>query len=176
MNKKHKIASLKSAGGVVYKQEGNKIKWLIIKPAGRKEWRLPKGVIESNETSVRAAIREVQEEGGVIAAIKEKVGQIRYFYTQDGEKFLKEVIFFLMEYLEGNPEEHDDEVEKAMFVPFDQAYNKLSYETEKEILVQANEILKKKIEEEAIEEEARRKKEELKQEELRKKEEKRNQA
>ncbi len=142
MNLKNKILTLKSAGGVVYKKEKNKIKWLIVKPAGRKEWRLPKGLIEKNETSVKAAMREVEEEGGVKAVIKEKVGEIKYFYTQDGQKVLKTVIFFLMEYIEGDTSNHDEEVEKVAFLPFDKAYNKLTYETEKEILAQAYEILK----------------------------------
>ncbi len=141
MNLKNKIITLKSAGGVVYKKDKNTIKWLIIKPAGKKEWRLPKGLIEKNETSVKAAMREVEEEGGVKAAIKEKIGEIKYFYTQDNQKVLKTVIFFLMEYLEGDTKGHDAEVDKAIFVDFDKAYNQLTYETEKEILAQAHEIL-----------------------------------
>ncbi len=138
-----KIRKLHSAGGVVYKIEASQVKWLIIKPAGRDEWRLPKGLIEKNETSVRTAIREVQEEGGVLANIREKVGTISYFYTQDGEKILKEVIFFLMEAMAGDTEEHDNEVEEAVFLPFDEAYSRLTYDTEKEIFAQAKAMLDK---------------------------------
>ncbi len=137
------IKRLYSSGGVVFKKDDkSKVKWLIIKPAGRNEWRLPKGLIEKSETSVKAAMREVEEESGVKAAIKEKVGIIQYFYSQDGEKILKEVIFFLMEYLEGDLNNHDEEVDKAKFVTFDEAYKRLTYETEKDILSQAVGMLK----------------------------------
>ncbi len=138
-----KIRQLHSAGGVVYKIEASQVRWLVIKSAGRNEWRLPKGLIEKNETSVRTALREVQEEGGVLASIREKVGTISYFYTQDEEKILKKVIFFLMEAMAGDTEEHDNEVEEAVFLPFDEAYSRLTYDTEKEIFIQAKSILDK---------------------------------
>ncbi len=135
------IEHLYSAGGVVYKIESSRVSWLLIKPTGRDEWRLAKGLIEKNETSVKAALREVFEESGAEANIREKIGTIKYFYNQDNKKVLKEVIFFLMESVGGNPENHDQEVEEVVFLPYKKAYNKLTYDTEKEMLAKGKVIL-----------------------------------
>ncbi|MBT4495853.1 transcription antitermination factor NusB, partial [bacterium] len=53
-----------SAGGVVYRKEGDDYKFVMIYDAYDK-WTFPKGHIEENEDQEKAAVREVSEEVGV---------------------------------------------------------------------------------------------------------------
>ncbi|MCD6137329.1 MAG: NUDIX domain-containing protein [Deltaproteobacteria bacterium] len=52
-----------SAGIVVVRKEGNEWKYLFLRTY--RNWDFPKGVVESTETPIEAAKREVQEEAGI---------------------------------------------------------------------------------------------------------------
>ncbi len=141
-----------SAGGAVFKKEGNQILWLLIQPAGGDEfhnkirWQLPKGWINEGEKTEEAALREVKEEGGVEAKIIKKVGSIKIFFsnTFEGkpeEKVLKTITFYLMEFQKEAPDGHDEEVAEIVWLPFEEAKEKLTFKNEKEILTKAKEIL-----------------------------------
>jgi 8-oxo-dGTP pyrophosphatase MutT (NUDIX family) len=94
---------------------------------------LPKGHPEKGESSQEAALREVQEETGLEARPVEKLGDIRYWYARDGDRVLKVVSFFLFRYRCGRLEDHDHEVEEALWIPLDDAPERLAYKSEKEI-------------------------------------------
>jgi len=87
-----------SAGGIVFKKEKAKLKFLIIKPTKTQRWQFPKGLVEKNETQKNAAVREVEEEGGIKVKISEKLGSSNYFYIFQGRRIFKTVTYFLMEY------------------------------------------------------------------------------
>jgi 8-oxo-dGTP pyrophosphatase MutT (NUDIX family) len=94
---------------------------------------LPKGHREKGESSQDAALREVREETGLDATPIEKLGDIRYWYARDGERVLKVVSFFLFRYHSGRLAEHDHEVEEALWIPLEDAPERLAYKSEKEI-------------------------------------------
>ena len=142
-----------SAGGVVYKRLENKkkVEWLVVQPAAdddprrRNRWQLPKGWIDPGETGSVAAAREVKEEGGVVAEVVEKIGEIRvFFYDENKQKVLKTVAFFLMEYQSGSEKDHDSEISQAVWLPFEKAYGRLTFKSERETLEKAKLILKEK--------------------------------
>jgi diadenosine hexaphosphate hydrolase (ATP-forming) len=56
------LTLVEGAGGVVFNQEG---KVLVLRHKNG-NWVFPKGHIDPGETSLQAAIREVEEEGGVV--------------------------------------------------------------------------------------------------------------
>lgn len=122
-----------SAGGIVFKN--NQV--LITQNSRSKNWGFPKGWIDEGEDSKTAALREVKEEGGVEAKIIKKVGDVRFIYTRDGEKIFKIVVYFLMEYISGDPKDHDFEISEAKFVSIDQALTILSFKSDKELLKKA---------------------------------------
>jgi 8-oxo-dGTP pyrophosphatase MutT (NUDIX family) len=94
---------------------------------------LPKGHPEKGESAQEAALREVREETGLDATPVEKLGDIRYWYARDGNRVLKVVSFFLFRYRSGRLEDHDHEVEEALWIPLDEAPARLAYRSEKDI-------------------------------------------
>src|ERR1035438_7240501 len=103
-----------SAGGVVVRGE----EVVVIVPTrraadGSRVLALPKGHVDPGETPIQAAQREVREETGVVAEPVQELGETRYWYRRDGRTIGKSVCFFLFTYVEGNTEDHDDEVEEV---------------------------------------------------------------
>jgi len=94
---------------------------------------LPKGHPEQWESAQDAALREVREETGLEATPVEKLGDIRYWYARDGDRVLKIVSFFLLRYRSGRLEDHDHEVEEALWIPLEEAPARLAYRGEKEM-------------------------------------------
>jgi len=142
-----------SAGGVVYKKENGKVSWLIIQPSAKGQswrkgrWQLPKGWINEGETGQQAAIREVEEEGGVKAEIIDKIDRINiFFYDENKQKVIKNIVFFLMlmEYKGGSERDHGSETEEAVWLPYTKALEQLTFKSEKEILERAKKILEEK--------------------------------
>lgn len=141
-----KIKNEVSAGGIVYKKIGDKILWLICQHSQHKGWVFPKGLVgdhNKNESMKTAALREVQEEGGVSAKIINHTPiTVHYSYqwhnsphggTRGGEILVnKTVHYFLMEYVSGDPKNHDWEMMDAKFVSKEEVKNTLTYPSDKE--------------------------------------------
>lgn len=135
-----------SAGGIVFKKERDTIVWLITQHSQHKGWGFPKGLIGDtvrNEPMEVAALREVREEGGIEAKIINPT-PIEVHYKYKFQNFLveKSVHFFLMEYVSGDPKDHDWEVQEARFVPEEEVLETLTYKTEKEAFEKALAIFK----------------------------------
>jgi 8-oxo-dGTP pyrophosphatase MutT (NUDIX family) len=94
---------------------------------------LPKGHPEQDESAQDAALREVREETGLEATPVEKLGDVRYWYARDGDRVLKIVSFFLLRYRSGRLEDHDHEVEEALWIPLEEAPARLAYRGERDM-------------------------------------------
>ncbi|MBI4028953.1 MAG: NUDIX domain-containing protein [Candidatus Blackburnbacteria bacterium] len=130
-----------SSGGTAYRQSSSNTEWLLIKPTGKNRWQLPKGWIDKGETSREAALREVHEESGVEGELGEKVDTITIFFAENGERVIKKVDFYLVKYLKDTKEGHDWETEEVVWLPYEAAFEKLTFKSEKEVLKKANEML-----------------------------------
>jgi 8-oxo-dGTP pyrophosphatase MutT (NUDIX family) len=132
-----------SAGGVlVRKLKGD---WMLaaIRPAGKDPgvWALPKGNIGRGENPRETARREVQEETGATGRFVEKLGDVRYVYTWDGERIFKVVSFFLLRYSSGRlgelPPETAHEVAEVRWLPLAEAPKLLAYGGERDMAERA---------------------------------------
>jgi 8-oxo-dGTP pyrophosphatase MutT (NUDIX family) len=121
-----------SAGGVVVRQMRGRAFVAVVRV--RDEiLALPKGHPDGDETSAQAAQREVREETGVEAELVERLGDVKYWYVRGGERVMKIVAFFLFRYRSGSVENHDHEVEEALWIPLDEAPRRLAYKGEREM-------------------------------------------
>ncbi len=131
-----KIINQTSAGGIVYKKENNQTLWLVTQHSQHKGWVFPKGLVgdkDSGESMEAAALREVKEEGGIKAIIvNKKPIETHYQYRWTGDSIKKTVFYFLMEYVSGDPKDHDWEMMDAKFVSEDEVRKTLDYKSDKE--------------------------------------------
>ena len=133
-----------SAGGVVYRREGEALEVLLAARRTRRgdlAWGLAKGGIELDESIEDAAVREVREETGIDAEIEESLGETRYFYVWDDVRVRKVVHFFLMRAVGGDTNDHDDEMEDVRWFPLERALKRAAYKGEREVLARAAERL-----------------------------------
>jgi len=121
-----------SAGGLVIRNLSGRPHVAVVRVRDE-VLALPKGHPEKGESSEDAALREVREETGLEATPVEKLGDIKYWYARDGDRVLKIVSFFLLRYRSGRLEDHDHEVEEALWVPLEEAPDRLAYRDEKEM-------------------------------------------
>lgn len=122
------------------RRRGDEAEFLAIKPAHRDRWQLPKGTIDPGETPPQTAVREVREEGGVVARIVADLGPISFFYQMQGRRYAKTVDFYLMAYESGSPADHDHEVQEARWFPLAQG-SRLAFPTERKLVEMANELV-----------------------------------
>ena len=127
-----------SCGGVVVRGTDCIVIVPIRRAAGGTQvLALPKGHPEPGESPADAALREVREEAGVDASVREKLGDVRYWYQRDGRRIAKTVTFFLLDYVAGEPDDHDHEVEYARWIGLDEAARSLSYKGERDMAARA---------------------------------------
>lgn len=144
MKKGQKVIEAHSAGGVIYRWNNSVPEIAVIIHSQGKIKSLPKGEIGENETPEETAIREVREETGLTGKIIEKIDNINYwFYSkEDNAKVHKYVHYFLMEFVEGDINDHDWEVEEVVWVPIDRAGEVLSFKNEREVVSAASEKIR----------------------------------
>jgi 8-oxo-dGTP pyrophosphatase MutT (NUDIX family) len=88
------ITLIEAAGGMVINSKGE---YLFI--YRNDKWDLPKGKIEKGEKNREGAVREVEEECGIIVSgIGKKICKTYHTYTYKGEVVLKRTHWFEMDY------------------------------------------------------------------------------
>jgi len=127
-----------SYGGVVVRGEDV----MVIVPRGRRRvLSLPKGGREPGETPQQTAAREVREETGISATVRELLGQVDYGYRRGGRQVAKTVHYYLCEFESGDTADHDHEVDDARWMPLTEARRRLSYPGERAMIERALSIL-----------------------------------
>ena len=112
---------------------------------------------EASETKEDAALREVEEETGVIGKIIKPLASVTYWYVfkkdpstpsntsgQAGsgqEKIKKTVYYFLMEYISGDIAKHDMEMENVEWVPIEEVESRLTYKSDRQVWNQAKKLI-----------------------------------
>jgi len=133
-----------SAGGIVYRKEGNKTLVLVSQHSAHHGWVFPKGLIgdkKKGEKKEETAIREVKEETGIDAKILKPFPPVTYWYVFEKEKIKKTVYYYLMQFEGGNIEERDFEMEKVEWLPIEEVEKRLTYKSDKEVWEQAKKII-----------------------------------
>ncbi len=130
-----------SSGGLVFKKQQNQWQVLLVKHAATDYWGFPKGLVgdsKPNESLETAALREVQEEGGVKAKIITALPQpSRYQTSWRGQSIAKTVYYFVMKFISGDPNNHDEEISEAGWFTIPKALLTLTYANDQQLLKQA---------------------------------------
>ncbi|MEM3610101.1 MAG: NUDIX domain-containing protein [Candidatus Anstonellales archaeon] len=131
----------KSAGAIVFYEQNNKREYLLVCGGKNFYWGFPKGWVEETETPERTAMREIKEEVDLdvelIPGFEEKIS---FFFKDKGDLVYKEVIFYLAKAKSKNVN-LSYELKDYIWLDFDNAYKKLSYNNLKEVLKKAEEYL-----------------------------------
>lgn len=136
--------TVRSAGGVVLRNAGNGLEVLLIATHHQQRWTLPKGRIESDESSRAAAVREVKEETGIVARVLAPLDTVDYwFYASRTLRFHKFVEYFLMEYQNGEPEPQLSEVDDALWFAYDVGLVMVAYANDRRLLQMARQRWRK---------------------------------
>ena len=136
------LQETKSSGAIVYKVEGNEIKYLLIMLI-RGNWGFPKGHFEGEETEKETAVREIFEETGLNVKFHDDFREtIQYF---PAPFIFKTVIYFLAEAVTDNVKIQTDEVAEYRWVTYDEAAKLITYRLQKKILKKANDMLSNEL-------------------------------
>jgi 8-oxo-dGTP pyrophosphatase MutT (NUDIX family) len=131
-----------SAGGLVVDLASRRAALIgRLDRRGRLLWSLPKGHIEAGETAEQAAVREVEEETGIIASVRAPLGSIDYWFVAEDRRIHKTVHHYLLSALGGELSDADVEVTEVAWVPLAELDGRLAYADERRLVRRAAEIL-----------------------------------
>jgi len=133
-----------SAGGLVVTMEHGITKGALIGRTdrrGRLLWSLPKGHLEAGETAEQAAIREVEEETGILGEIMHPLGTIDYWFVAEDRRIHKTVHHFLLRAISGELSDLDVEVTEVAWVPLESISQRLAHADERGLVDEAGRLL-----------------------------------
>jgi 8-oxo-dGTP pyrophosphatase MutT (NUDIX family) len=136
---RRKRPALTHAGGVVYRMRSATPEFLLVTSRRRpKQWVYPKGHVEVGEKPEETAIREVEEEAGVLARITKPLDDI--VFKVDGEQL--RIRYFLMSVVhEGEP----GEGRRASWLSPEAAVRRLSWPKSQALIRKAVEVLTSRL-------------------------------
>ena len=141
----------RSAGGIAFrlmtpdialpvsKESIEKIRLALIATHGCTRWQLPKGTCEQGETALQTALREVHEETGIRTDQEVFLKTVEYWYwdtynRQIPQLVQKQVDFFLLRMIGGELSDSSHEVDAVGWFTPAQAFERMTFETEREVL------------------------------------------
>ncbi len=142
----------KSCGAVVYYQQDNDIKYVLVCEHGG-YWVFPKGHVEAGETELETALREIKEETGLTVTLVDGFRIIdEHNLAREGRpNTIKQTVYFLAKCDDPNFVAQESEISKIELLDFEPAMAKLQFDSFKNILMQAHDFLEKKNRQLAIE-------------------------
>jgi len=128
----------KSCGAVVYKRTDGEPLFLIERMAlGHVS--LPKGHVEGNETEEETALREIREETNLEVRLDTRFRHVIGYSPAPG--IWKDVVFFIAEAATDRLINQESEVSGLEWLPFREAVEAMTYDTDKETLTRAKSYL-----------------------------------
>jgi 8-oxo-dGTP diphosphatase len=124
------LTPVRAAGGVVVRDRAGIPEVVVVHRPKYDDWTLPKGKAEAWESDEECALREVEEETGLVC---ELVGELDGSSYQDASGRPKVVRYWLMRPAEGTLRP-TREIDDARWLPLDEAEATLTYERDVRVL------------------------------------------
>lgn len=142
MTRKRKPKEEVSAGGIVFRRDGGRTLFLLIRDPYR-HWGFPKGHLEDGEEPSAAALREVGEETGVGALeLRAPIETIDWTFRFRGRAIHKTCHFFLIETAERRTAPQRTEgISACRWASYEQAKRLITYANARAVLDRAQVLL-----------------------------------
>lgn len=132
----------KSCGAVVYTVADGEIKYLLVQMLGG-HFSFPKGHVESGESEVQTALREIKEETDLDVSLDTVFRRTVVYSPYAGCE--KEVVYFVAYAKSRETVCQQSEIRSALWLLYDDAIDRVTFDNDKRILNEANEYLKKTL-------------------------------
>ncbi len=142
MSRRKKPREEVSAGGIVFRRDGERTFFLLIRDPYR-NWGFPKGHLEEGEEPSAAAVREVGEETGLgRLELRAAIETIDWTFRFRGRQIHKICHFFLMETEERRTTPQSAEgITACRWASYEQATKMIAYDNARAVLAQAHALL-----------------------------------
>ncbi|MGI8927270.1 MAG: NUDIX hydrolase [Tepidiformaceae bacterium] len=131
-----------SAGGVVWRREqGGRLEVVLCGRRADGLWGLPKGTPDPGEPLEQTALREVEEETGLLVKPGGRLGTIDYWFVSRGVRYHKYVHHWLFSPVGGDLSHHDHEFDDVNWFAIEEAFAAATYENERRIIAEAASVL-----------------------------------
>jgi bis(5'-nucleosidyl)-tetraphosphatase len=140
-----------SAGVVVFRVDPAGVRMYLLLDYGH-HWDFPKGHLEKGETPLEAAQRELKEETGIsrVELLPNFAARISYFFREKRKRakdktpvLVHKTVTFFAGRVDSEVVKLSDEHVGFEFLPFEQAVNRLTYPTARQVLRQVETALLK---------------------------------
>ena len=130
---------VRASGGIIVRRtDSGGLELALVHRPSYNDWTFPKGKRIDDESDRQTALREVEEETGLVCRIDRAVGRVQY---RDRRNRPKTVMYWLMTPIEGTFHP-TSEVDEVRWLPLEQAQDLLTYEHDRRLLRVATEMLR----------------------------------
>ena len=130
----------KSCGALVFRRFHGNTELLLIKHANGGHWSFPTGHVESGETEVETALREIKEETGIDVIIDPSFREvISYSPKKDTQK---DVIYFIARAQNYDYTPQEEEIAQIKWVEINRAHTILTYDNDKQLVNKAKQVIR----------------------------------
>jgi bis(5'-nucleosidyl)-tetraphosphatase len=129
----------KSCGVVIYRHCNDTVEFLTVRSKTFGHWGFPKGHVEEGESEKETAKREVLEETGLDIALDNEFRISIEYSPMEGA--IKEVVFFMGEYLSGEMSIQQEEIQDYKWLNYSRTFELLTFDNERKVLTEVKEFI-----------------------------------
>ena len=132
----------KSCGAVVYKNENDGLKFLLVHQHNN-HYSFPKGHVEDNETEIETALREIKEETNLDVEIDTNF-RYQITYLVELKNIMKDVVYFTATPKTFDLVSQEGEIDECVWCSYEEVLEKLEFDNIKEVFEKAYNYIKNK--------------------------------
>lgn len=133
----------KSCGGLIYRERDGKTELLLLKHLYGTHWSFPKGHMESGETEMMTALREIKEETGLRVFLRDGFRETVEYSPKPNVK--KQVVYFIGFTLnESTLHPQEEEVSELQWFEIHEAYEAVTFRNDKNLISRAIKYIQKR--------------------------------